>query len=234
MTGIVKHIDELTAGEIEQMFALMNRFYDHVNFNTFTKDLYDKQTCIVLLNEKKEIKGFSTQKILSLHVNKTVIHGVFSGDTIIHKDYWGSWELFRAFARYFIEESTKYEDFYWFLISKGYKTYKILPLFYKEFYPNYRSDTPDSVRQIVNHFGQTVYPNDYNPDTGVIEYTQVKDKLKPDIATITARHLNDPDIAFFCNRNPGHINGNDLICLTRLTKNNLTLRGEKLLHSTTL
>lgn len=229
MTGIIKRINELTTGEIEQMFALMNLFYDHMKFETFTKDLHEKQTCIILLDEKKNIKGFSTQKTISLHIDGKYIHGVFSGDTIIHKDNWGSWALFQTFARHFIEESQKYDDFFWFLISKGYKTYKILPLFYNEFYPNHSTTTPEHINQIINYFGESYYANDFNPKTGVIEYKQLKDRLKPDIAIITEKRLNDPDVAFFHKRNPGHANGNDLVCLTRLTEDNLTLRGKKLL-----
>lgn len=231
LTGIIKSINELAASEIEQMFTLMNMFYDHMHFNTFIKDLNDKQTCIILLDEKKQIKGFSTQKVLTLHTHTKTVHGVFSGDTIIHRNDWGSWVLFQTFARHFIEESRKYDDFYWFLISKGYKTYKILPLFYKEYYPNYMTNAPDYIRQIINAFGQIHYPGDFNPDTGVIEYKYIKDKLKTDVGAIGQKHLNDPDIAFFCSRNPGHINGNDLVCLTQLTEDNLTARGKKLLSN---
>ena len=210
----------------------MNMFYNDIDFNTFTRDLYDKQVSIILLDEEKQIQGFSTQKIISVDMDSAPVHGVFSGDTIIHKDYWGSWIFFRLFARYYIEESKKYDSFYWFLTSKGYKTYKILPLFYKEYYPNRILPTPESVRQIINHFGQTISPDDFNPETGVIEYKQIKDKLKPDIGVLKQRHLNDPDIAFFNKQNPGHVDGNDLVCLTRLTEDNLTQQGKKLLLNT--
>ena len=42
--------------------------------------------------------GFTTQKVMELEINGCLIHGVFSGDTIIHKSYWGELELFKAWA----------------------------------------------------------------------------------------------------------------------------------------
>lgn len=232
MTGTIKHINELTELDIKQMFMLMSMFYDDVDFGVFTRDLYDKQICIILIDENKQIQGFSTQKIISVEMDSGPVHGVFTGDTIIHKDHWGSWILFRLFARYYIEESKKYDHFYWFLTSKGYKTYKVLPLFYKEYYPNRSRPMPEPIRQIVNRFGAAKYPEDFNPKTGVIEYRQKKDKLKPDIEVLKQKHLNDPDIVFFNKQNPGHVNGNDLVCLTRLTEDNLTQQGKKLLLNT--
>lgn len=129
------------------MYELMTKFYDNMEKDVFTMDFYNKDYCIILKDKKGNIKGFSTQKLINFSVEGKEIHGIFSGDTIIHKNSWGSLELFRIFADFFFDIGEKYEDFYWFLIVKGYKTYKILPTFFKEFYPNSLTEIPVEMKK---------------------------------------------------------------------------------------
>ncbi|PKM96483.1 MAG: hypothetical protein CVU84_01875 [Firmicutes bacterium HGW-Firmicutes-1] len=219
--GEMIEIEKLTETCIKTMFTLMNTFYDHMLYDNFTRDLSEKDYCILLKDEAGKIQGFSTQKLISFSLKGKEIHGVFSGDTIIHKDYWGSMALYRTFAQSFIEYGKQFSEFYWFLISKGYKTYKMLPLFYKTFYPNYQDQTPDYEKQIIDAFGQLKYPGEYNEKTGVIEYRGEKDKLKEGVADITPKQLKDKNIQFFINANPNYIHGQDLVCLARLELDNL-------------
>jgi hypothetical protein len=162
--------------------------------------------------------GFTTQKLLDVNVNGKIVPGMFSGDTIIHKDYWGSTELFRVWAKYWFEYAERFGEFYWFLICKGYKTYRIMPLFWTEFYPNYKTETPAYEQSIIDAYAQMLYPDEYNKDTGVIEYKTVKDKLKKGVADIDEHLLKNKDIAYFCKRNPEHYKGNDLACLAKIDK----------------
>jgi hypothetical protein len=217
----VLDIDKLGETDKSQMFSLMSEFYDNVTKEAFYFDLSEKNYCILLYDEKDEIKGFSTQKLMDLKVDNKTIHGVFSGDTIIHKDHWGSLELYKGFCEKMMEYGEKYDDFYWFLISKGYKTYKMLPLFFKEFYPNYKVSTPEFEQHIMHAFGRTKFPYEYDEKTGVVKYNGIKDRLKKGVADIDNKHLKDKDIVFFVESNSGYINGDDIVCLTSLKETNI-------------
>jgi len=212
IVGKILEAPLLNDNDKETMYNLMNAFYDDVLPEAFAKDLGEKDYCILLLDESGSIKGFSTQKILKIEVNGESIMGVFSGDTIMHKDYWGSSELFKIFARYFINYGKQYQSFYWFLISKGYKTYKMLPVFFNHFYPNYKEKTPIFEQSIMNAFGKFRYPVEYNQKTGVICYQGVTDKLKEGVADITEKRMKDKHIQFFIQENPDYFKGNDLVC----------------------
>ena len=216
---------EINESEKEKMFRLMNEHYDYMDLNSFKKDLEEKDYCIFLYSQG-EMVGFSTQKIIELP-NK--IYGVFSGDTIIHKSYWGSIELYRAFANFFIKLGEEFPNFYWFLISKGYKTYKMLPLFFQEFYPTYMKETPNFYRELIKEFGLFKYPKEFCKDTGLIKYSNQKDRVKKGIADILEKHLADKDIEFFLEKNPLYHQGNDLVCIAELTNDNLKPRIKKLL-----
>ena len=207
------------------MFSLMNEFYDNVSMDVFRKDLDDKDYCLLLTSAGGDIVGFTTQKILSFDLNGELIHGVFSGDTIIHRDYWGSLEMYVVFARFFFALAKEYDCFYWFLISKGYKTYRMLPVFFSEFYPSYKMAVPPHEKAVMDAYASLLYPDEYDPVTGVIEYAAVKDKLKDGVADITEKELRNPDVRFFIEANPGYREGNDLVCLARLSEDRLQPRA---------
>ena len=231
LTGSVCNIGELSNADIDSMYLLMEEFYDHMERAVFLSDLRQKDWCIMLRDEAGKVFGFSTQKLLKISVGEEQVYGIFSGDTIIHKKQWGSMELFRTFARFFFRMAEDYPRLYWFLISKGYKTYKILPSFFREFYPDCKQQTPPDMKEIMDVFGTSCFPGCYAKSDGVIHYNTLKDSLKDGVADLTPGRMKDPDIAFFLNSNPGYLRGDDLVCLTILDKANLIPKSHKILFA---
>ncbi len=225
-----KVIDTALLGKEDKqtMFYLMDEFYDNVSMKVFQEDLSEKDHCILLVDEKGDIKGFSTQKVMSVDIGLKKVWGVFSGDTIIHRDYWGSFELFKVFAQYYVRFGEQYGVFYWFLISKGYKTYKMLPLFFNEFYPKFNKKTPEFELAVMNSFGNKKYPLEYDAKRGVIVYGGKRDRLKEGVADILEKQLKDENIEFFTRINPGYIEGDDLVCLTKLSRDNFNKTAQRL------
>lgn len=220
LKGEVKKIHEFTDAQLSSMYRIMAEFYDDTKEEVFRKDFAEKDYCLVLHNEDGRIVGFTTQKVMEIKVEDRTVKGIFSGDTIIHKEYWGDIELFKVWANFWFDYAEKEaEEFYWFLICKGYKTYRMLPVFWKEFYPNYRCETPAYAKQIMDAYASCLYPEEYNPQTGVVEYKSTKDKLKTGVADIGERELRNKDIAFFCEKNPKHTEGNDIACLAKIDRN---------------
>ena len=102
------------------------------------------------------------------------------------------------------------------MICKGYKTYRIMPLFWEMYYPNYKVETPEYEQQIMDAYATLLFPEEYNKETGVIEYKKTKDKLKEGVADITTSQLKNKEISYFCEKNPNHVEGNDLVCLAKM------------------
>ena len=231
LRGVVVSRAALKGETVARMFALMELFYTHMHEAVFLRDLGRKDFCLLLYDEGGELQGFSTQQLLRLQVGERIVHGVFSGDTIIHKAHWGSSEIFKVFARFFLPHGEAHAFFYWFLTSKGYKTYKILPTFFKRFYPNVREDTPQEVQRVIDAFGAALYPEEYEPESGRIVYRGVKDALRPGVADVTEQRLRDRDTAFFVSRNPTYLQGTDLACIAELKAANLKPAAWRLLRS---
>lgn len=222
LNGELVGVKSIRGRDTEAMFGLMNEYYDNMRRDVFFRDLRDKDYCVLLHDENNRLKGFSTQKILRVPVGGADVYGVFSGDTIIDKSCWGSPELFNISIRFLVEYGKRFDAFYWFLISKGYKTYKILPAFFDVFYPRCGTPTPPGAKKIMDAYGALLYPGEYDGSSGVIKYRTVKDKLKGGVADMTEATLKNEHAAFFAQANPTHNRGDDLVCLAEISEENLT------------
>jgi hypothetical protein len=197
----------------------------------FEHDLVEKDWVILLTDVgSREIQGFSTLMQLQLEVDNQPVVAFFSGDTIIHQTYWGETTLPRLWGRHVfgLAETISQARVYWFLISSGYKTYRFLPVFFREFFPTYRRPTPPAIRRLLDSLGHLKFPGEYDSESGLIRLDQPS-PLRPGVARITARRLRDPHVAFFVRANPDHHRGEQLACLVELTYANLTAAGRRIL-----
>ncbi|MEE9964050.1 MAG: hypothetical protein K4304_03020 [Propionicimonas sp.] len=219
--------DSLSGTDRDAMFALMDAVYAGMVRERFETDLAAKDTCITLRTPDGELAGFSTQTSLSITVDEVTIDGVFSGDTVIAPAHWGSPALMRCFAGQFI--AGEHPLRYWFLISKGHRTYRMLTTFFADFFPRRDQPTPPQARSIMDAYATALYGTEYNPATGVLEYHQPKDRLRVGAADISERELRIPTIAFFNAANPGWSLGHDLVCLCELSEANVVPRMRSVL-----
>ena len=75
-------------------------------------------------------------------------------------------------------------ELYWFLLSKGYKTYRYLPLFFHEFHPSPIASHPGKPRTCWTHSPRRT-PFGHDPVAGVVRGPEQKDRLRPGIADVT-------------------------------------------------
>src|SRR5690349_6076040 len=122
-------INHLSRQEIDQMFSLYSAYFEATSGSIFRSDLAEKDYVILLRNTGGDIKGFSTGSVLEFTLGETRGRAIFSGDTIIHHENWGEQTLPLAFAAKAGRVKAQQPDqtLYWFLISKGYRTYRYLP-----------------------------------------------------------------------------------------------------------
>lgn len=233
LDGEIVGINSLAESNIDEMYRLMNSYYDNVSRETFQRDLSEKRDIILLRNsDERKIKGFSTLMLLEQMVDGFPITALFSGDTIIDKEYWGTNELPKWWGRYafsLIDEMPD-KELYWFLMSKGYKTYRFLPVFFNEFYPRRGVDFPEREKRILDAFASSKFPNNYNPETGIISFEGKKDHLKHGVADIDESRMKNPDIQYFLEMNPHWEQGDELACLVRLTKDNFNRIGHRVIN----
>jgi hypothetical protein len=167
---------------------------------------------------------------LQTNLNGQAVTALFSGDTIIRREYWGETILPRLWGRHVFSLADTMPDtkVYWFLICSGYKTYRFLSVFFCKFYPSYKHPTPPAIKQLLDTLGCLKFPTEYDPACGIVRFTQNM-PLRPGVAEITPQRLKDPNIAFFAAANPTHVHGDELACLTEISHANLTRAGQRML-----
>jgi hypothetical protein len=213
------------------MYTLLAYYFAKVTPSQFERDLAEKEWVILLTDVATgQVQGFSTLMRLSVTVDDQPVVAFFSGDTIIHRGYWGEAELPRLWGRHVfsLAEAMPEARVYWFLISSGYKTYRFLPVFFRDFYPTYQRPTPPTIKRVVDALAQLKFPSEYDPERGIVQMAKAA-PLRSGVAEVTAQRMKDPHVAFFVAANPGYAQGEQLACLVELTHANLTPAGRRIL-----
>jgi len=120
------------------------------------------------------------------------------------------------------------QPLYWLLISSGYKTYRFLTVFYKEYYPRYDTPTPPDIQFLMEHLATQRFGSDYCHEDGVVRFRDGATPLREGVAEVTDERLHDPHVAFYLECNPGYVNGDELVCITRVHPDNFTPAGRRM------
>jgi hypothetical protein len=233
LSGEPVSIFDLTGTDRSTMFEIFSRHYDCVSWERFNHDLDEKDCAILLRDTRGSISGFSTQKLLRAVVDDVPVRAVFSGDTVVDRSCWGEQELGKAWCRYvaalYAEEPET--RLFWFLISKGFRTYLYLPLFFHDFYPCRAGPTPRFEQRVLDTVALAKFPGDYQPQTGLITFPDSQGQLKSDLAEVPERRLKHPHVKFFLERNPDYWRGTELACLAEISPLNMQLFAGRIVSS---
>jgi hypothetical protein len=223
LKGKAVAVNNLTLSDVKNMFRIMQIYYENITETNFISDLLNKQDVVLLFDENGKIRGFTTLAIFFYDKSTQLL---YSGDTIVEKEYWGNHDLMRVWIQNAMKHSIRFSgETYWLLLSKGYKTYKYLTSFFNEYYPSKDAETPLKIQKIIDNFAVSMFGEKYN--NGI--YNEGKDYLKAEFAEIDERQLKDKNVAFFLEKNPGYRVGNELVCIAKLSKDNLNRLGRRIL-----
>jgi len=213
----VSAVESLSDGERHAMHALMRSHYEDVPWERFADDLSRKDEVVLLTDGSGAIRGFTT---VVWNPAGMLPEGdvLFSGDTIIDRECWGSQELVRAFCRRAGEwRAASGRRLFWFLISKGHRTYLYLPLFARRFHPHPDQTEPEW-QSLTSRLAGAMFGDAWKADKGVIRFPESRGHLR---AELIADKEGNPWADFFVRRNPGFAEGEELACLTEMCESNL-------------
>ncbi|MBO8170882.1 MAG: hypothetical protein H0Z33_03215 [Bacillaceae bacterium] len=227
-------IHDISEADQNNMYLLLQRYFDGITRENFIRDLREKSRVILLKDTgENAIVGFSNMMVMDFNWKGKIVKIVFSGDTIVDRAYWGSMELPKAWGKlvFSLRETDPGKKWFWFLISSGYKTYRFLPVFFKNFYPCFYKQTPPDIQGLMDDLAAYKYGRDYRKDRGVVRFSHSSERLKEGVAPVTADKLKDPHVQFFIDKNPRHDEGEELVCLCEIHPENLTKAGHRVIGS---
>jgi hypothetical protein len=222
-------VSALDPRDRDDMFALLDSHFEGVTAEQFTRDLREKESVLLLRDCGGRIRGFSTIMRLGATVDDEPIAAFFSGDTVVAGDRRADAELPRLWGRHIFRLRAQMAErrVFWFLIASGYKTYRFLPVFFREFYPTWRAPTPGFAQRALHALGFAKFGDGYDPAASIVRL-RAPTPLRRGVADLSVERLRNPDVAFFARANPGHLRGDELACLCEIAQENLTAAGRRM------
>tara|TARA_A100001391_G_scaffold160_3_gene368 strand:+ start:32800 stop:33573 length:774 start_codon:yes stop_codon:yes gene_type:complete len=209
-------ISKVSVDQMLRMYDLYRRYYENISVDLFCKDMVEKNGVFLIQErESRRTVGFSTLKVLDMEVGGKTVTGVFSGDTIIEKEFWGTRVLQVQFFLRMVKEKLKrpYRPLYWLLISKGYKTYLLLANNFYSYYPHPEGRC-DHLADYVANYCHTLFPDSFCDQRRLLDFGNGYTHLKQDVAMITKEMCEkNAKIRFFEQCNPSWERGTELPCI---------------------
>ncbi len=200
----------------DAMWNVFVQYYAGVSRQTFDADLSAKQRVITVLDTgDRSLQGFSTIEVCHRTLNGRRVIAVFSGDTIVDQAYWGQKALQTAFFLFLLRTklSNPGTPLYWFLVSKGYKTYLLLSRSFLEYWPRHDQPTPAWQAGLLDALARDRFGSLWDADAGILRMQGSDGKLKQGVAVVDQAAMAQPDIRFFVSKNRGYAEGDELACI---------------------
>ena len=216
------------------MFALMDQHFENMKRSRFDRDL-DEKHWVVLVKDTGQVVGFTTVRLIETRLSSCKALVIYSGDTLVSPTHRMGTAFVRGWfaAMRYLQKTYSDRALYWFLLCSGFRTYRFMPVYWKEFFPRYDSPTPTSWQKDLDDLADRVFGEAYHRDSGIVRFTHPQ-FLRAHFRDIPPGREIDPNIEFFSRRNPDHVQGDELVCLTRICRENLTNAGMRFWYSSSL
>jgi hypothetical protein len=220
---------DLTAAHQDAMFQLLAQHFDGVTPGQFNRDLSEKNLAL-LLRRGDQLVGFSTLLAGATRFKDEPVNIIYSGDTIVTPEAWGTTALPRAWVAGVnaLKATLPPGRCFWLLLTSGFRTYRFLPVFWREFFPRFDMATPPEIQSLLSQVAIERFGAQFNPGAGIVRFTHPQ-RLRAGLQTIPPGREHDSHTAFFLERNPGHADGDELVCLSELCPENLTAAGQRMM-----
>ncbi len=201
-------VDSLPASSIHEMAALYLAHYDGSSQTLFRHDLARKDE-VILIRHGGKVVGFSTLKLYATQWKNHPIRILYSGITIIHRQHWGQQQaltftwLSHAGR---IWRQNQALPLYWFLLVKGHRTYRYLPIFARSFHPHWSAPRPD-LKPLADRLAIDFFGANYDFPSGTVRFARSRGHLKAELAEASGREMDNPVVRHFMTRNPGFRQG---------------------------
>lgn len=198
----------------DQMWELYHRYYHYTR--EYFMERINRNNYFAFYKVDGRIVGFT-----GLRINRTEVSGkecllIYVGQTIIDQAYRGNALIPRTVVKLCLrywKDLLKGRMYFW-ADALTYKAYLVFAKTAAEYYPSYRSETPEYIRQLIRFVGEEYYEDAFCTETGTVQKNTVyvnDPSTHIDPATET-----DPDVLFYRAANPKYLDGHGLITITPL------------------
>ena len=227
LRGMLVERTALDQATRDAMFALLTAHFAGVERDVFDRDLAEKTAAILLRDGTGVVRGFSTLLVYPSEAAGRQVTVVYSGDTIVDRAWWGSPALAQGWLGAVRALAANGGEVYWLLITSGFRTYRFLPVFFREFQPRPAGPAAPGDTALLTALARERFGAHFDAAAGVVRFPRPQ-RLAADLLDVPSGRAVDPHVGFFLARNPGHAAGDELVCLTRIHDDNLTAAGRRI------
>jgi hypothetical protein len=213
--------DSLTPGELDEIWAVTDRYVE-TSRDYFEAKLRALPEVGLWRTESGALIGLVSLDVYRVRWEERTSIILFTSSVVIDDRFRGRDLVLRTGMKLLIREKLRrpWARAYWLFDTFSYKSYMILPRNLAEFWPRRNQATPAPVARFIDFLALRRYGDDWSRETGVVRRSGKK-RLRPDTAPVTHHQLTNEDIRFYESVNPGHRDGDMLVCLVPLNARNL-------------
>jgi hypothetical protein len=152
---------------------------------------------------------FHGRKLVAIHTSHVLLLETYRGRNLLQRVGFSTfWEVRMRYPLHRI---------YWFFDTFSYKSYLLLPRNFREYWPRHEHATPAWELGLMDYLATLIHRSAWRAERGIVVRSGQK-RLQPDAAPL--HDAQSPELAFFEHMNPGHAEGDMLVCLCPLTLSN--------------
>ena len=214
----------LATGEIpaeiwDEIWTLTSEFFD-VEREYAEAELRKRQT-IATFRMNGALLGMAAIDIYPATFRGRSLAIISTAHVLIRENWRGRNLIQKLGLRMFLRARLRHplRPIYWFYDTFSYKSYLLLPRNFRTFWPRYDEPTPEPAAALMDQLATQMYGPAWRPARGLAVRSGQK-RMRESAAPLFLRPDAGQDLQFFAHMNPGHAEGDMLVCLCPLTLSN--------------
>ena len=211
----------LTSRELDEIWALTERYVDT------PRTVYESKLLALPEVGLWRVRTGELAGLVGLDIHRVEWQGrtriiLFTSSVVADERFRGRHLVLKTGLRLLAREKLRrpFAPAYWFFDTFSYKSYLLLARNFREYWPRRDRATPAEIAAFIDRLASERYGAAWNRETGVVRRSGYK-QLRAATAPIEGELRSDPDVRFFEAANPGHREGDMLVCLAPLSVGNL-------------
>jgi hypothetical protein len=211
-----------------EIWRLTQTFYDTELDYVESKLKEHQRTVLFRSTDERELVGMASVDVYPVVFRGRRLAVIYTSHVLLHEQYRGRNLIQRIGFSTFLETRLRYpfRPIYWFFDTFSYKSYLLLPRNFRDFWPRFDRETPEWEHALINQLAAQTYGADWRPTQGIVARSGRK-RLRPETAPLERTNTGIRELEFFAKANPGHAEGDMLVCLCPLTAANWLSAGRR-------
>lgn len=205
----------LSPAQWDEIWILTQEFYD-VERAYAEAELRRRQR-IALFRMNDALLGMASIDVIEAPFRGRTITAISTAHVLLRENWRGRNLLQKLGFRTFLRERLRHplRPIYWFFDTFSYKSYLLLPRNFRKFWPRYDQPTPPAQAALIDVLATHAYGAAWQPARGIVLRSGQK-RMRETAAPLILTRDSEPHLAFYAQANPGHADGDMLVCLCPL------------------